>query len=108
MRGKTRIFYEKEKIKMEENMDNVIEGVEDGVTVIDLEPCDSAKKGGLIPLIGVGLLAVVGAIGTIIYKNKDKIEERKIAKSIEMLEKKGYTITKDENIDDSYSEETED
>lgn len=92
-----------------EIMENVIEGVEDGVTVIDLEPCDSAKKGGLIPLVGIALLAVTGTIGTILYKNKDKIEERKIAKSIEMLEKKGYTITKTENIaDDSYSEETED
>ena len=47
-----------------------------------------------------------GAIGTFVYKNRAKLEERRINK----LRKKGYIITKAEvtDYDDPYSEETED
>ena len=105
MRGKTRIFYEKEKIKMEENMEMETVKDEDSEVVDYDNPCNSEKR-GVLPLVGVALLVGAGAIGTFIYKNRAKLEERRINK----LRKKGYIITKAEVIDcdDSYSEETED
>lgn len=105
MRGKTRIFYEKEKIKMEENMEMEIVKDDDSEVIDCDSPCNSEKR-GVLPLVGVALLVGAGAIGTFIYKNRAKLEERRINK----LRKKGYIITKAEEIDydDSYSEETED
>ena len=105
MRGKTRIFYEKEKIKMEENMEMEIVKDDDSEVIDYDSPCNSEKR-GVLPLVGVALLVSAGAIGTFIYKNRAKLEERRINK----LRKKGYIITKAEvtDYDDSYSEETED
>ena len=105
MRGKTRIFYEKEKIKMEENMEMEIVKDDDSEVVDYDSPCNSEKR-GVLPLVGVALLVGAGAIGTFIYKNRAKLEERRINK----LRKKGYIITKAEvtDYDDPYSEETED
>lgn len=105
MRGKTRIFYEKEKIKMEENMEMEIVKDDDSEVIDYDSPCNSEKR-GVLPLVGVALLVSAGAIGTFIYKNRAKLEERRINK----LRKKGYIITKAEvtDYDDPYSEETED
>ena len=107
MRGKTRIFYEKEKIKMEENMEMETVKDEDSEVIDYDNPCNSEKR-GVLPLVGVALLVGAGAIGTFIYKNRAKLEERRINK----LRKKGYIITKaevnDYDYDDSDSEENED
>ena len=105
MRGKTRIFYEKEKSKMEENMEMEIVKDDDSEVIDYDSPCNSEKR-GVLPLVGVALLVGAGAIGTFIYKNRAKLEERRINK----LRKKGYIITKAEvtDYDDPYSEETED
>lgn len=105
MRGKTRIFYEKEKIKMEENMEMEIVKNEENEVVNYDNPCNS-EKGGILPLVGIALLAGAGAVSALIYKNRAKLEERRIEK----LRKKGYMITKMEVIDtnDSDSEGNED
>ena len=81
------------------------EETENEVVAYD-EPCDSERKGGIAPLIGVALLTAGGIVGTLIYKNRAKLEERRIEK----LRKKGYMITKIDVIDDddSVSEEDED
>ena len=90
---------------MEENMEMETVKDEDSEVVDYDNPCNSEKR-GVLPLVGVALLVGAGAIGTFIYKNRAKLEERRINK----LRKKGYIITKAEVIDcdDSYSEETED
>lgn len=46
-------------------------------------------------ILGVSAMAAVG-VGALVYKNRDKIEKRRIAK----LEKKGYIITKPETETD--------
>lgn len=90
---------------MEENMEMEIVKDEDSEVVDYDSPCNSEKR-GVLPLVGVALLVGAGAIGTFIYKNRAKLEERRINK----LRKKGYIITKAEvtDCDDPYSEETED
>lgn len=86
-------------------------GIVEGVEAVDEVatyngPDGSNRVGGVIPLISVALLAVGGTVGALIYKNRAKLEERRIEK----LRKKGYVITKVDVIDedDSVSEENED
>ena len=81
------------------------DNVENEVVTYD-EPYCSEKKGGALPLVGIALLGVAGAVGLVIHKNRAKLEERRIEK----LRKKGYIITKVDvtDEDDSESEETED
>lgn len=90
-----------------EIMENgIVEGVEavDEVATYN-GPDGSNRVGGVIPLVSVALLAVGGTVGALIYKNRAKLEERRIEK----LRKKGYVITKVDVIDDdSVSEEDED
>lgn len=90
---------------MEENMEMEIVKDDDSEVIDYDSPCNSEKR-GVLPLVGVALLVSAGAIGTFIYKNRAKLEERRINK----LRKKGYIITKAEvtDYDDPYSEETED
>lgn len=54
-------------------------------------------------MLGIGAVAAV-SVGALVYKNRDKLEARRIAK----LEKKGYIITKPETeaVDEESSEET--
>lgn len=65
-------------------------------TVIDesTEPCEESSDG--ISLLAVGAVMIVaagvGAIGALLYKNRAKLEERKIKR----WEKKGYVIYKPE------------
>lgn len=91
-----------------EIMENgIVEGVEAVDEVVTYNgPDGSNGVGGVVPLVGIALLAVGGAVGALIYKNRSKIEERQIEK----LRKKGYVITKVDVIDedDSVSEEDED
>ncbi len=91
-----------------EIMENgIVEGVEAVDEVVTYNgPDGSNGVGGVVPLVGIALLAVGGAVGALIYKNRAKIEERRIEK----LRKKGYVITKVDVIDedDSVSEEDED
>lgn len=60
--------------------------------VYDLEPEEESGNRilGKI-LIGAGVLAA-GGLAALVYKNRDKLEERRIKK----LEKKGYTVIRPE------------
>ena len=73
--------------------------------VYDLEPEEESGNGilGKI-LIGAGVLAA-GGLAALVYKNRDKLEERRIKK----LEKKGYTVIRpeqfvEEDFDDDFEE----
>ena len=103
-------YFIKRRMNLMENeiMENAIvedDEVENEVVTYD-EPYCSEKKGGALPLVGIALLGVAGAVGIVIHKNRAKLEERRIEK----LRKKGYIITKVDvtDEDDSESEETED
>ena len=91
-----------------EIMENgIVEGVEAADEVVTYNGPDSSNGvGGVAALVGIAVLAVGGTIGALIYKNRAKLEERRIEK----LRKKGYMITKIDVIDedDSISEEDED
>lgn len=56
-------------------------------------------------LIGAGVLAA-GGLAALVYKNRDKLEERRIKK----LEKRGYTVIRpeveyeDDDFDDDFEE----
>ena len=75
------------------------------VEVYDLEP--EEESSGILGkiLIGAGVLAA-GGLAALVYKNRDKLEERRIKK----LEKKGYTVIRpeqfvEEDFDEDFEEE---
>lgn len=83
---------------MEENRFNETEM--DEIEVYEMEPEEGSKKSGVGGLVlGVGALAL-GAVAAFVYKNRNKIEERRIAK----LEKKGYVVTKLDPVDAEFED----
>lgn len=62
---------------------------------------DSNHGAAIAAIAGIGT-AVVAGVAALIYKNRDKIE----AKKIQRLEKKGYTVTKVETKADEKNEST--
>ena len=68
---------------------NDIEEIEEIETATE----GSGMVGAAAAIIGA-VIAVGAGIGALIYKNRDKIDERRI----NILRKKGYTVYKDENV----------
>lgn len=83
-----------EEIKVNENVLNEVEEVA-------FDQNESGSNIGKI-VFGLGVLAVAG-IGTLVYKNREKIDQMRIAK----LEKKGYVISKAEEVVDEDSSDDE-
>lgn len=79
--------------------ENEIEEVE-----MDMEEYPETSGKGILGLLALVGVAAGGAVGGLIYKNRNKLEEREIKK----LEKKGYIITKPEPVEDVESEECSD
>ena len=84
------------EIKMMENI-NMNEELNEA-TVIEMACEEVAKSSGkglgkVVVGLGVAVGTVLGAVA--IYKNKDKLTEKKIKK----LEKKGYIVIKKDNAD---------
>lgn len=75
-------------------------GIVEENEVYDEVPEESGNGVAVAVVIGIGI-AVAAGVGTLIYKSRDKIEARRIAK----LEKKGYIITKPEVVDDENSDD---
>lgn len=82
-----------EEVKINEN-----EIVEEEDVCEAQEDSGSGILGKIV--IGLGVAAAAG-IGALVYKNRDKIEARRIAR----LEKKGYVITKPEADDEDLESE---
>lgn len=65
-------------------------------TVVDesMEPCEESGDGVSLFAVGVAMIVAVGvgAIGALLYKNRAKLEERKIKR----WEKKGCVVYKPE------------
>ena len=80
--------------KIDEIIDEINTTNEDGVDVIELEPEESGNgfAGKLVAILAVG---AVGVIGGLLYKNREKLEQRQIKK----LEKKGYVIYKSDEVE---------
>lgn len=78
---------------MEENKDILTQ--EELAQEIEMEDYDYECAGGGLGkiMLAVGALGIA-ALGGIIYKNKDKIEARKVEK----LRKKGYVIYKEDEV----------
>lgn len=74
------------KIMDEMNAMEVVENIE--------APVNSGNGIMGAVVAGVGI-AVVGAVGAFVYKNRDRFEARKIEK----LKKKGYVIYKEEELE---------
>lgn len=72
--------------------------------VMDNEEYPETSGGGILGVLALVGVAAGGAIGGLIYKNRNKFEERKIKK----LEKKGYIITKPEPVEDVEPEDYSD
>lgn len=70
------------------------EVMDESVPCEGTEPCEESSDG--VSLLAVGAVMIVaagvGAIGALLYKNRAKLEERKIKR----WEKKGYVIYKPE------------
>lgn len=62
----------------------------------EVEIYETEKSGGgFLKVLGVGTAVVAGVVAALCYKNRDKIE----AKRIEKLRKKGYVIYKAEEVE---------
>ena len=87
-----------------ENMNNEIIETTDveliDVDTIDVdmdESCEGNDGAGKVVLgIGLGLLAVAGAV---VVKNKDKIKAKLTERRIAKLEKQGYIVVSQEEVD---------
>lgn len=77
-------------------------GIVEENEVYDEVPEESGNGAVVAVVIGLGI-AVAAGVGTLLYKSRDKIEARRIAK----LEKKGYIITKSEMADEDSDDEAE-
>lgn len=82
---------------MEENviMNEVTEEV---MTNVEVPEIQEGKGIGTI-VVGIGLAAAAG-VGAWLYKNRNKLEERKIKR----LEKKGYIVVKSEDLNKNVEE----
>lgn len=78
---------------------------ENGIVEENNEVTETQENSGVgvavAAVVGVGL-AVAAGVTFLVYKGRDKIEARTIAK----LEKKGYTVTKVETKADEKNEST--
>ena len=80
------------------NEEMLIETTEETNTEIGNTNVDSENSGGgILGKIVFGLVAAGAAAGVALWKNRDKLEARRIKK----LEKKGYIITKPSDKDES-------
>ena len=99
------------KKEVENAVNEVIEeiGIEEGLDVTVLEPAVEGS-GAFGKKLSIGL-AVVGCVTGAVYyfKNRDKINEKKIEKQIAKLEAKGYVVTKpfEESVEDDDDGEDE-
>ena len=73
---------------MDENM-TVFEENEN-LEVAENENCEDSGKGILGKILVGAVIAAGAGVGAALYKNRDKLEQRRIAK----LEKKGYRVFK--------------
>lgn len=74
---------------------------------VTMETNDSDSKSGLIGKLVVGsVIAGAGLLGAAIYKNRNKLEERRMEHKIKKMKKKGFTVIKPEKVEDD-SEEKE-
>lgn len=76
----------------------VIEEINDSMEpeVYEMEPEEESGIG--LGKIAIGTALVVGGIGLLCYKFRDKIDEHRVKK----LEKKGYTVIQPETYDDEF------
>ena len=85
---------------MEENMMEMTNEVVDVVDTMDeVAETVAESKGGLVGgiLTGVGIVGV-GAACVALFKNRDKIKEKKLKKQIAKLEKAGFVVAKPEDL----------
>ena len=64
--------------------------------IYEMEPEEESGIG--LGKIAIGTALVVGGIGLLCYKFRDKIDEHRVKK----LEKKGYTVIQPETYDDEF------
>lgn len=77
---------------MEEIRNENVNDIEE-IEEVEVTPEGSGVVGVAAAIVGA-VIAVGAGIGALIYKNRDKIDERRI----NILRKKGYTVYKDENV----------
>lgn len=77
---------------MEEIRNENVNDIEE-IEEVEAIPEGSGVVGVAAAIVGA-VIAVGAGIGALIYKNRDKIDERRI----NILRKKGYTVYKDENV----------
>lgn len=86
---------------MEENvMNNVVEEFVENIEVPE-EIQNKSVLGEVLFVIGA--IAATG-IGMLVHKNKDRIIEKRTARQIENLKKKGYLVYKEVEIDEGVEE----
>lgn len=89
---------------MDENMmNNVVEEVVENVEVPEVVQ-DQKSIGSVV--LGLGAIAAFG-IGMFVHKNKVRFAEKRIARQIKNLEKKGYLVDKKDDIENMVIEEVE-
>lgn len=80
---------------MNEEIMVINEEIEDAEVMDIIEEPEVTSNGNLGKLVVGAAIVGVGAVAAIIYKNRDKFEQKKIAK----LRKKGYVVVTPEELD---------
>lgn len=84
MNEEIKVFDENE---IEEGVDAVIENIEE-------------VGGGFEAVVVAGAVAVIGIVGGVLYKHRNKIADKMDARRIKKLEKKGYVIATPDPVED--------
>lgn len=87
---------------MEDNMTNNVNDVMEKVdgNVDELYPVENegvvenenVNDSNLMKIVTVAGIAAAAAVGGWVYRNRKRIEKRKIEREVKRLEKKGYTV----------------
>ena len=93
---------------MEDNMTNNVNDVLEKVdgNVYETNPVENEgvvendNDSNLMKIVTIAGIAAAAAIGSWAYRNRKRLEKRKIEREVKRLEKKGYTVNAPEEIVD--------
>ena len=75
------------------------ENIEEEV-IMDYEVLDEETGTDMSGIVAIGAVGILGTIGALVYKNRDKIKDKIEQRRAKKLEKSGYVVYKPETVYD--------